>query len=47
MALTYKNAKIDLTTTNATTVLTAPAASSCVFKSLLVSNDSSSEDTIT
>ena len=47
MALTYKNAKIDLTTTNATTVLTAPAASRCVFKSLLVSNDSSSEDTIT
>tara|TARA_R100001224_G_C3930303_1_gene118516 strand:+ start:203 stop:532 length:330 start_codon:yes stop_codon:yes gene_type:complete len=47
MAIVYKNAKIDLTTTNATTVLTAPAATSCIFKSLMVSNDSSSEDTIT
>jgi hypothetical protein len=47
MAINYKNAKIDLTTTNATTVLTAPAASTCVFKSIMVSNDSASEDTIT
>tara|TARA_R110000751_G_scaffold205258_2_gene309492 strand:- start:264 stop:587 length:324 start_codon:yes stop_codon:yes gene_type:complete len=47
MAINYKNAKVDLTTTNATTVLTAPAASTCVFKSIMVSNDSASEDTIT
>ena len=47
MAIIYKNAKIDLTTTNATTILSAPSATSCIFKSLMVSNDSSSEDTIT
>ena len=47
MANTYKNAKVDLTTTNATAILTVSSATTCVVKSILVSNDSSSEDTIT
>ena len=47
MAINYKNAKVDLTTTNATAILTASSATSCVLRSILVSNDSSSEDTIT
>ena len=37
MANTYKNAKVDLTTTNLTTLYTAPNAKSGVFKSILVS----------
>jgi hypothetical protein len=47
MANNYKNSKVDLTTTNATTLYTAPAATTAIFKSLLVSNDSGSSDTIT
>ena len=47
MAVNYKNAKVDLTTTNATAILTVSSATTCVVKSILVSNDSSSEDTIT
>jgi hypothetical protein len=47
MAINYKNAKVDLTTTNATAILTASSATTCVFISILVSDDSSSEDTIT
>ena len=47
MANNYKNAKVDLTTTDVTTLYTAPAATVAIFKSLLVSNDSGSADTIT
>jgi hypothetical protein len=47
MANNYKNAKLDLTTTNITTLYTAPAATQAIFKSILVSNDSGSDDTIT
>ena len=47
MANNYKNSKVDLTTTNVTTIYTAPSATQTVVKSLLVSNDSSSADTIT
>ena len=47
MANNYKNAKVDLTTTNVTTLYTAPAATQTVVKSILVSNDSGSSDTIT
>jgi len=47
MANNYKNSKVDLTTTNVTTLYTAPAATQTVVKSILVSNDSGSSDTIT
>ena len=39
MANVYKNAKLDLTTTNVTTLYTCPAAKTAVFKSILVSED--------
>ena len=47
MANNYKNAKVDLANTNVTTLYTAPAAHTAIFKSILVSNDSGSSDTIT
>jgi hypothetical protein len=47
MASFYKNAKVDLTTTDATTLYTAPAATTAIFKSLLVADDSGSTSTIT
>ena len=42
MANIYKNAKVDLTTTNITTLYTAPTATTAIFRSLLISNDSGS-----
>ena len=47
MKISYKNSKVDLTTTNATTLYTCPNATTAVLSSILVSNDSSSQDTIT
>ena len=47
MANNYKNAKVDLTTTDVTTLYTAASAVTGIFKSVLVSNDSASADTIT
>jgi len=47
MANNYKNAKLDLTSTNITTLYTAPAAHTGIFKSIIISNDSGSTDTIT
>lgn len=47
MANTYTNAKIDLTTTNVTTLYTCPTLTSTVIKSILVSEDSGNADTIT
>ena len=47
MANNYKNVKLDLTATTVTTLYTAPAAIQSIFKSILVSNDSGSADTIT
>ena len=47
MANNYKNAKVDLTTTNATTVYTCPAATTAIVKSVLVSEDSGNADTVT
>jgi len=47
MANRYKVAKADLVNTNVTTLYTAPAATVTVIKSILVSNDSSNQDTIT
>jgi len=47
MANNYKNAKLDLTSTNVTTLYTAPAAHTGIFKSIIISNDSGCADTIT
>ena len=47
MANNYKNAKLDLTTTNATVLYTCPSATTTTIKSILVSEDSGSADTIT
>lgn len=43
----YKNAKLDLTTTNATVLYTTPAATTSTVRSILVSEDSGNADTIT
>ena len=43
----YKNAKADLTTTSATVLYTCPAATTALVKSILVSEDTGSADTIT
>ena len=47
MANSFKNAKADLTTTNATTLYTVPSATTTIIKSILVSEDSGNDDTIT
>ena len=47
MASFYKNAKVDLTSTDLTTLYTAPAATTAVFRSLVVADDSGSTSTIT
>ena len=47
MANVFKNAKVDLTTTNATTLYTCPSATTAIVKSILVSEDSNNADTIT
>ena len=39
MAHNYKNAKVDLTTTNATVLYTCPTATTAIMKSILVSED--------
>ena len=47
MANQYKNAKVDLTATTATTLYTCPTARTAIIKSILVSEDSGNADTIT
>jgi hypothetical protein len=47
MANNFKNAKLDLTATSVTTLYTAGSATTAIFRSILVSNDSGSDDTIT
>ena len=47
MANTFVNKKVDLTSTSATTLYTVPAYATAVIKSILVSDDSGSGDTIT
>ena len=47
MTIRYKNAKTDLTTTNATDVFSVQNATTAVIKSILVSEDSGNADTIT
>ena len=46
MANVYKNAKVDFTTTNNTTVYTSPSNSRAIIKSILVSEDSGNADSI-
>ena len=47
MANTFVNKKVDLTSTSAMTLYTVPSATTAVIKSILVSDDSGSGDTIT
>lgn len=47
MANTYVNAKVDLTTTDITTLYTCASLTTAIVKSILVSDDSGSGDTIT
>ena len=47
MANNYKNSKVDLTSTSITTLYTCPANTTAIMKSILVSDDSGSGDTIT
>ena len=47
MPNSYKNAKVDLTSTNATVLYTAPGATTTLVKSILVSEDTGNADTIT
>ena len=47
MANTYTNHKVDLTTTNLTTLYTVPDATTAIIKSMVVSDDSGSGSTIT
>ena len=43
----YKNAKVDLTSVDITTLYTTPEATTAVFRSILVADDSGSTSTIT
>ena len=47
MANNFKNKKVDLTTTDLTTLYTVPTATTTVVKSLLVTEDAGSGSTIT
>jgi hypothetical protein len=47
LANTFKNKKVDLTTTSATTLYTVPSATTAIVKSIIVSEDSGNADTIT
>ena len=47
MANTYKNAKLDLTTTNVTVLYTAAGLTTGIVKSIIVSEDSGNADNIT
>ena len=46
MANNYKNEKADLSTTGNTTIYTCPTATQSILKSILISNDSGSTDTL-
>ena len=47
MANSFKNKKVDLTTTDLTTLYTVPTATTTVVKSILVSEDAGSGASIT
>ena len=46
MARAYKNAKVDLTTTDITVLYTCPSVTTAIVTSILVSEDSGNADTI-
>tara|TARA_R100000030_G_C3146944_1_gene97210 strand:+ start:44 stop:373 length:330 start_codon:yes stop_codon:yes gene_type:complete len=46
VANVYRNAKVDFTTTDNTTVYTSPSNSRAIIKSILVSEDSGNADSI-
>ena len=46
MAHTYKNSKIDLTTTNATALITVAEGSTIIIKSIIICEDSNNDDSI-
>ena len=47
MANIYKNAKVELSTTDNTTIYTAPSDSRAIIKSIIVSEDAGSGTTVT
>ena len=47
VANVYKNAKVDFTTTDNTTVYTTPSDSRAIIKNIVVSEDSNNADSIT
>jgi len=47
VANVYKNAKVDFTNTDNTTIYTVPSNSRAILKNILVSDDSGSGDSIT
>jgi hypothetical protein len=47
MARAYKNAKVDLTSTDITVLYTCPSITTTIVTSILVSEDSGNADTIT
>ena len=47
MPNSYTNAKVDLTTTDATVLYTTPVATTALVKSILASEDTGTADTIT
>ena len=47
MANIYKNAKVDLSSTDNTTIYTAPSDSRAIIKSIIISEDAGSGTTIT
>ena len=47
MANVYRNAKVDFTTTDNTTVYTTPSDSRAIVKNIVVSEDSNNADSVT
>ncbi len=47
MANNYKNAKVDLSTTNLTTLITTETGSTIIIKSILISEDAGSTPSLT
>ena len=46
MAHVYKNSKVDLTTTNATALITVAEKSTIIIKSIIICEDSDNADSI-
>ena len=46
MAHVYKNSKVDLTTTNATALITVASGTTVIVKSIIICEDSNNDDSI-